>query len=122
MKELLDIYYKNFPNNIRSKEKVKEILNNSNNHIIENRIDNKLIGVSIINKNTIIMLCVDKDYRHKGLGTKLLNQSEKYILDQGFNKVNVGVGYDYLESHIFYPKHGYVEYKELYMKKDLGNS
>ena len=96
MNELLDIYYKNFPNNIRSKEIVKEILNNSNNHIIENRIDNKLIGVSIINKNTIIMLCVDEDYRNKGLGTKLLNQSEKYILDQGFNKVNVGAGYDYL--------------------------
>ena len=38
MKELLEIYYKNFPNNIRSKEIVKEILNNSNNHIIEKRI------------------------------------------------------------------------------------
>lgn len=26
---------------------------------------------------------------------------------------------NYLESHIFYPKHGYQEYKELYMKKDI---
>ena len=42
------------------------------------------------------MLCVDKEYRKKGLGTILLNQSEKYILDNGYDKVNIGVGFDYL--------------------------
>ncbi len=74
MQELLEIYYRNFSNNIRSEEKVKDILSNPENHIIERRIDNKLIGVSIINKNTVLMLCVDEEYRHKGIGTKLLNQ------------------------------------------------
>ena len=29
------------------------------------------------------------------------------------------IGKEYLESQIFYPKHGYIEYKELYMKKNL---
>ena len=96
MDELLEIYHRNFPNNIRNEETVKKILSNSDNHIIEKRIDGNLIGVSIINKNTIIMLCVDKEYRKKGIGTKLLNQSEKYILDQDYDKVNVGAGFDYL--------------------------
>ena len=96
MHELLELYHRNFSNNIRNEETVKDILSNPENHIIERRIDNKLIGVSIINKNTVLMLCVDEKYRHKGIGTKLLNQSEKYILEQGYDKVNVGAGYDYL--------------------------
>ena len=81
MQELLEIYYRNFPNNIRNEETVKKILSNPDNHIIEKRIDDKLIGVSVINKNTILMICIDEEYRHKGIGTKLLNQSENYILE-----------------------------------------
>ncbi len=96
MKELLEIYHRNFPNNIRDEETVKRILSNPDNYIIEKRIDGNLIGVSIINKNTIIMLCVDKEYRKKGIGTKLLNLSEKYITENNYDKVNVGVGFDYL--------------------------
>ena len=96
MHELLELYHRNFSNNIRNEETVKDILSNPENHIIERRIDNKLIGVSIINKNTVLMLCVDEEYRHKGIGTKLLNQSEKYILEHGYDKINVGGGYDYL--------------------------
>ena len=96
MKELLEIYNRNFPNNIRDEETIKKILSNSDNYIIEKIIGSNLVGVSIVNKNTIIMLCVDKEYRKKGIGTKLLNQSEKYILDNDYEKVNVGAGFDYL--------------------------
>lgn len=96
MQELLDLYHRNFPNIIRSEVIVKEILSHKDNHIIEERIDNKLVGASVINNSTVLMLCVDKEYRNKGIGTRLLNKSEKYILDQGYNKVNVGVGFDYL--------------------------
>lgn len=96
MEELLEIYHRNFPNNIRDEKTVKKILSNTDNYVIEKRIDGNLIGVSIINKNTVIMLCVDQEYRKKGIGTKLLNQSEKYILDHGYDKVNVGAGFDYL--------------------------
>ena len=96
MNELLDIYHRNFPNNVRDEKIVKKILSNPDNHILEKRVDGKLVGVSIINKNTILMICVDEDYRHSGVGTKLLNESEAYILNHGFDKVNVGAGYDYL--------------------------
>lgn len=96
MEELLEIYYRNFPNNIRDNRIVKKILSNPNNYVIEKRIDGKLVGVSLINKNTILMLCVDYNYRNKGIGTRLLNESERYILDQGYDKVNIGEGFDYL--------------------------
>ncbi len=59
MNELLDIYHRNFPNNVRDEKIVKKILSNPDNHILEKRVDGKLVGVSIINKNTIMMICVD---------------------------------------------------------------
>ncbi len=96
MDELLEIYHRNFPSNIREEETVRRILSNPDNYIIAKRINSTLIGVSIINKNTIIMLCVNKEYRKKGIGTKLLNQSEKYILENNYDKVNIGAGFDYL--------------------------
>ena len=37
----------------------------------------------IVNKNTIIILVVDKDYRNQGVGTKLLEKCEKTIIDNG---------------------------------------
>ncbi len=67
-------------------------------------------------------LFVKYDLKRHGIGSKLLELAEKSVRERGYKEVHVHLGKDYLESHIFYPKHGYVEYKELYMKKDLGNS
>mgnify|MGYP006935976027 CR=1 FL=1 len=39
MHELLEIYHRNFQNNIRSEETVKKILSNPDNHIIEKKIE-----------------------------------------------------------------------------------
>ena len=65
-------------------------------------------------------LYVKHDLKRLGIGSKLLDLAENSIRERGYKEVHVHLGKDYLESHIFYPKHGYVEYKELYMKKDLG--
>jgi len=64
-------------------------------------------------------LYVKFDFKRHGIGSKLLALAEKSAKDRGFKEVHVHLGKEYLESHIFYPKHGYVEYKELYMKKKL---
>ena len=45
--------------------------------------------------------------------------AEDSAKERGFKEIHVHLGKDYLESHIFYPKHGYVEYQDLYMKKEL---
>ena len=64
-------------------------------------------------------LYVKFDLKRHGIGSKLLEIAEESAKKRGYKEVHVHLGKDYLESHIFYPKHGYVEYKEYYMKKTL---
>ncbi|MBR3161197.1 MAG: GNAT family N-acetyltransferase [Bacilli bacterium] len=82
------------------------------------------IGTKEDNDGKIFLshLYVKYDLKRHGIGSKLLDLAENSIRDRGYKEVHVHLGKDYLESHIFYPKHGYIEYKELYMKKDLGNT
>lgn len=95
--ELFEIYKRNFPFIVREKETVMQILNNKDNIIIEQRDEQqKLIGVSVINKNTLLLLCVDSEHRNKGVGTKLLTMSENTVIKNGYNDIIVGVGFDYI--------------------------
>lgn len=88
IKELLNIYKRNFPFIVREEKTVKNILENKENEIIERRNkQNELIGVSIINKNSILMLCVDKKYRSQGIGTNLLKESEELIKKKDIKKL-----------------------------------
>ena len=101
MNKYCDIFRRNFPYVSRENKTIKEILENKNNIVIEKRNEQgELIGISIINKNTILMLCVDEQYRNKGLGTILLNESEKIIKENGYDEIKVGVGFDYLAPGI----------------------
>ena len=95
--DLYEMFRKNFPFIIRENNTALNILSDSNNKVIEKRNEQgKLIGVAVINKNTIYMLCVDKEYRNKGIGSKLLSEAENYILSRGFDEVKIGVGDSYL--------------------------
>ena len=97
MDEIIKILRKEFHYIDREEKTVIEILNNKNNFFIERRDEqNKLIAVSIINKNTILFFYVDKDYRNKGIGTNLLKESENYIKNNGYKNIIIGVGYNYL--------------------------
>ena len=72
------------------------------------------------NKNLFLShLYVKYDLKRNGIGSKLLETAENSAIERGYKEIHVYLGKDYLESHLFYPKHGYIEYKELYMKKDL---
>lgn len=42
------------------------------------------------------MLCVNKEYRNREIGNNLLNDSENYIINRGYDKVNIGAGDNYL--------------------------
>ena len=117
LEELYNIYKENFKFNIRSKATEISILSNPDNKIIEERNEQgKLIGVAVINKSTILMLCVDKEYRNKGIGSKLLKKSEELVLENGYSKINLGEGFDYLmpgvpildDNESFFKKRGYV--------------
>ncbi len=97
LNELFEIYKRNLPFVVREEKTALNILGNTNNKIIEKRDgQNKLIGVSVINQNTILLLCVDKEYRNKGIGTELLTLSETAIRNCGYYEIIIGAGFDYL--------------------------
>ena len=95
--DLYEMFKKNFPFIIRENNTALSLLSDSNNKIIEKKNENdELIGVSVINKNTIYMLCVNENYRNNGIGSKLLKESEDYILSKGYKEIIIGVGDSYL--------------------------
>ena len=97
MDEIYEMYKVNFPYISREEKTAREIIKNKDNKIIEKRNkDNKLIGISLINQNTILLLVVEKEYRNRGIGSELLKESEDYIFNNGFDKIKLGVGFSYL--------------------------
>jgi len=97
MNKYYEMFRRNFPFIVRNENEALNIINNLENKFIDiNDNNGNLIGTSIIHKNTILMLCVDENYRNKGYGSKLLKESENYILKKGYNEVNIGVGDNYL--------------------------
>ena len=94
--DLYETFRENFPFIIRENNTALNILSDTNNKVIEKKIGNKIVGVSVINKNTIYMLCVDKEYRNKGIGSELLKESEEYIFANGYDEVKIGAGDSYL--------------------------
>ncbi len=65
-------------------------------------------------------LYVKADRKRQGIGTSLLHTAEIHLRMQGKTAAHVHLGgKEYFESRSFYPKHGYVEYKDRWMKKEL---
>ena len=79
------------------------------------------IGTRQTEDNTLFLshLYVKYDFKRHGIGGKLLELAEKSAKERGYKEVHVHLGKDYLESHMFYPKHGYKQYEDLYMKKTI---
>ncbi len=101
MQEIYNLFRQALPFVIREEEAVYSVLNNKENVIIEKRNEeHRLIGVSVIHKNVILLLCVAPEYRRQGIGTWLLSESEKAIRGAGYDEVTVGVGEDYITPGI----------------------
>ncbi|MCL2386877.1 MAG: GNAT family N-acetyltransferase [Defluviitaleaceae bacterium] len=116
IREIFELYQRTLPDIIRSEEKVMDNLTDKSSHVICIKEDDKLIGVSVVNENTVYLLCVDENFRNRGVGAELLRQSEKYIASRDFDKVVLGAGTDYImpgvpmnnNAHEFFKKRGYV--------------
>lgn len=94
--EIYNIFKRNLPFIMRDEQTSINILNNENTRIYERRNENgDLFACAVINKNTILLLVVDKEYRNKGIGTELLLECEKEITAAGYDKIILGVGFDY---------------------------
>ena len=79
------------------------------------------IGTKNDENNNLFLshLFVKYDLKRHGIGSKLLEVAEDSAKARGYREIHTHISKEYLESHIFYPKHGYKEYKELYLKKEL---
>lgn len=96
--QLVDLFKRNFPYLNVDEGTAKTLLGNTDNKIFA-RYDREgqIIGASVIYKNVIVMLAVDKSYRGHGIGSALLDLSERFIKNSGGTGVVFGVGAsDYL--------------------------
>ena len=80
------------------------------------------VRVDGTNEAFIHRLFVKAAEKHKGIGTALLMVAEEYMKNNKIlvSKVHLGTPKeDWFESYSFYPKYGYEEYEDGYMKKLL---
>lgn len=97
MDEILRMFRENFPFVSREEDTLAEVIGHEGNVFFERRnLEGKLIGCAIVNEHTILLLLVDKDHRGQGIGDGLLRECEETIRKNGFEKVVLGVGFNYL--------------------------
>ena len=91
------MFRENFPFVSREEDTLAEVIGHEGNVFFERRnLEGKLIGCAIVNEHTILLLLVDKDHRGQGIGDGLLRECEETIRKNGFEKVVLGVGFNYL--------------------------
>jgi len=113
--EIYALFRKELPDILIGDEAVLNNLSDEDNHFIYRKEQDKLIAVSVINTNAIYLLLVDERHKGKGIGTSLLKESEEYVKAQGYDRIKLGVGKDYIipgvpmnkNAHKFFEKHGY---------------
>lgn len=80
--------------------------------------EGKLIGLSVAEGNSLLLLCVHPEYQGRGYGSSLLEETEKFIMQRGFDRVVLGRSSRDLfwgavinsMSHRFFEKQGYTAY------------
>lgn len=97
LEEWVRMFRENFPFAVRRESTVQAVLGDPGNHVEEMRDGSgKLIGVSVSNGDTVSLLCVDRAYRNRGIGSALLERTEAHIAARGAGKIRVGAGASYL--------------------------
>jgi len=95
--EYIALFRRNFPFIVREEATVRDIFENKECNILERRNDRReLVGAAVVHRNTLLMLCVDKEYRNRGIGSGLLSETEQMMKETGYEDITVGAGYDYL--------------------------
>ncbi len=96
-KEITALFRRCFPYIVRDDETLYNIVAHKGNQYVEKRnAQGELMGISVMNENTILLLCVDKEYRRQGIGSFLLEETEEIIAKNGYKEAKAGVGFDYL--------------------------
>ncbi len=90
--ELFSLYNSCFPDYNTTFEIFRELTAPETAETVEERDGNALVGYSLIHESSISLLCVDGRYRRRGIGSRLLSESEHIIRKNGFGSVTLGRG------------------------------
>lgn len=76
--------------------------------------EERVVGACVVHGNSVSLLCVERAWRNRGIGGRLLGQAEEYLLSQGAQEILLGRGPHYLlqgvpegEAVAFFQKRGY---------------
>jgi len=95
MQEYIALFNRNFPFCVREESVVLDLL--AQNHRIEKRTaDGVLMGAVWVEDNNILALCVDREYRNRGIGSALLAEAEAFARENGYDSITAGAGKHYL--------------------------
>jgi len=97
MEALYDLFRRNFPFCVREQSFARSLLSQKENTVFTEIDDaGRLFGAAVLEQNTLLMLCVDKEYRNRGIGSRLLEAAEKAVRKAGYDHLVIGAGTHYL--------------------------
>lgn len=91
LRDLYDIYCEAMPRYPLTYERFRDILHRDNLQIFTAENSKTIIGFCVVNDNSVVILCVKKEYRHSGYGRHLLIMAEGFI-SVNYNEVVLGGG------------------------------
>ena len=102
-----------YPQFRMSTELFEKLLLNDGSHVITHYENGEPAGFAVVEKAAVRLICVNPGYQRRGIGSQLLSGCERYIAENGFDKVFIGgvsskflIGAD-KASAVFFEKNGY---------------
>ena len=90
IEKICEIFCNCYPQFKMSSERFESLLLNSNTHIITFPDDQNPLGFAITEGAALRLICVDSGSQYKGIGSQILSEAEKYVSNQGFEKLYTG--------------------------------
>lgn len=112
-REYCNIFNACFPEFRMSIERFDSLVNTEQSEFYDYKIDGQIVGFAIVEDFAIRLICVKPDKQRSGIGSKLLGDIEKDLLDKGHTKIITGGISSRLfigavsESWKFFEKKGY---------------
>lgn len=106
-------------------EKLKSYCQNKNTHITVAYIDSSISGFIwcffINNKIHIKSIIIKKEYKRQGIGSRLLDYTEKHLDSNNVLEIDLIVLESNYSAKEFYKNHGYVVSKYIMTKRKMNN-
>lgn len=95
--ELISLYRECFPYDLRDEYTINSVFSDKTSDILTKEDENgRIIASAVVHKDAVYMLAVSKNHRGCGIGSSLLEECEKIVVNNGYDKIRIGVGDTYL--------------------------